>query len=78
MVTPGELTAESLVTIGQLDADFVSDLVLTDPLSAISLLIGVVLTVFPMVVLGYLTLGAVGDAITRSFGSIGRAPPRRE
>lgn len=78
MVTPGEITVESLVTIGQLDSGLVSDLVLTDPLSAISLLIGVVLTVFPMVVLGYLTLGAVGDLITRNLGSIGRAPPRQE
>lgn len=78
MVTPGELTAESLVIIGQMDSSLVSDIVLTRPLSAISLLIGVILTVFPMVVLGYLALGALGDAISRNLGSIGRTPPRRE
>lgn len=78
MVTLGEIIVELLVNIGQLASIFVFDVLLSDPLSAISLLVGGALTGAAVVFLGYLALGALGEAISRKTGQLGRAPPQQE
>ena len=50
----------SAVDLGRI---FVNDVVLLDPLSAASFLIGALLTFASVAVLGYLALGAVGDLL---------------
>lgn len=77
MVSLGELIVELLVNTGELISTFVFEVLVSDPLSAVSLLIGGLFTAVPIVVMGYLVLGALGDAISRRVGSLGRAPPQQ-
>lgn len=78
MVTLGELVVELLVNVGQLISIFLFDVLASDPLSAISLLIGGALTTAAIVALGYLALGALATSISRAVGPLGRAPPQQE
>lgn len=47
-----------------------------DPLTAVLLVVGAVLVLFPVAVMGFLSLGALADLVTRD--SPGRAHPPRE
>ena len=66
MYTLGELVAEILTGILDLTMIMLTDVLTTDPLSAISLLIGGLLTGVASVILGVLALGAFLDAIKQA------------
>ncbi|MFC6731541.1 MULTISPECIES: hypothetical protein [unclassified Haladaptatus] len=51
-----------------------TDVALSDPLSALLLTMGALLTGFSVLVIGYLALGAVGDALV---GDLTQGPPQQ-
>lgn len=78
MVSLGELIVTLLVNIGELFSIFIFDILVTDPLSAISMLIGGLFTGAAVAGLGYLAVGALAEAISRRIGPLARAPPQQE
>ena len=78
MVTLGEFLVELLVNVGQLISIILFDVIASDPLSAISGIIGGLLITGAVAVLGYLALGALGESISRVVGPLGRAPPQQD
>jgi hypothetical protein len=78
MATLGELIVTLLVNIGELFSIFIFDILVTDPLSAISMLIGGLFTGAAVAGLGYLAAGALAEAISQRIGPLARAPPQQE
>jgi hypothetical protein len=78
MATLGELIVTLLVNIGELFSIFIFDILVTDPLSAISMLVGGLFTGAAVAGLGYLAAGALAEAISRRIGPLARAPPQQE
>jgi len=66
------LLSELLQSIVAMPSRFV-DVALNDPLAALMLVVGAVITTLSVAVFGYLSLGAVLSLFT---GSGGRSPPR--
>jgi hypothetical protein len=87
MVTVLDFLARLIGSVFELVVIFVTRVALSDPLAFVSFLIGGALTTFAVVALGYLALGALGDAVAGGLGgggsdsgggTIGRTPPPRE
>ncbi|WP_101294084.1 hypothetical protein [Halegenticoccus soli] len=78
MVSVLEFLAELVGSSIRLGIIFATEVVLNDPLSAISFLIGAVLTGFSVLFFGYLVVGAAGEFLGSLMPSPGRTPPPRE
>lgn len=63
MVTPTEFFIELVNSTVELTRIFATDVAVSDPLSAISFLVGALITAGSVVIFGGLVLGAVGDLL---------------
>lgn len=77
MTTLTGFVVELLTSLVKLAAAFFDVLLTSDPLSAVSLLVGAALIIGPSAVLGYLALGALVDWLGDLIGSPARAPPQQ-
>lgn len=78
MLTLTAFIAELLTSLVRLVFAFFDVLLTTDPLSAISLLVGAALIGGSSAVFGYLALGALVDWLGGLIGSPARAPPQQD
>ena len=75
MVTIFDFVVEILGNVVELARIFLFDVIVNDPLSLVSWLVGAVLIAFSMGLMAYLALGALGELVG---GSTGTRRPGRE
>ena len=75
MVTILDFVVEILSNVFELARIFLFDVIVNDPLSLVSWVIGAIILAFTMGLMAYLAFGALGDLVG---GSIGTRNPGRE